>query len=45
MAWAVLVYSIFVVCLYVALDIVLPSTLRKRHKRPIADMVHEREEH
>jgi hypothetical protein len=42
MALAVLAYALMVVILYITLDIVLPSSLRKRHKRPNSDMAHER---
>lgn len=45
MALAVLVYTLLVVILYVALDIVIPSSLRKRRRLPDGDIAHERENH
>jgi hypothetical protein len=42
MAWAVLTYTLIVAILYIVLDIVLPSSLKKRRKRPSSDMAHVR---
>ncbi len=44
MAWAVLVYTLVVVLLYIGFDILLPSLLRKRGKRPNRAMAHARED-
>ena len=43
MAWAVLLYTLVFVCLYIALDILIPSPLRKRRTRPDPDMAYEQE--
>jgi hypothetical protein len=44
MAWAVLVYTLVVVLLYFGFEILLPSSLRKRGKRPHGDMARARED-
>lgn len=43
MAWAVLLYTLVFACLYIALDIVIPSPLRKRRRRPDPDMAYEQD--
>jgi hypothetical protein len=43
MAWAVLTYTLVVAILYIVLDIVLPSSLKKRRRHPGGDVAHERE--
>ena len=43
MAWAILAYTLVVAILYIVLDIVLPSSLKKRRSHPEGDVAHERE--
>jgi hypothetical protein len=44
MVWAVLLFALVWVLLYVAFDTMLPRTLRERRRHPNADTAHETED-